>query len=111
LDAAFFMPSYPESPSGFDSRFSFSLIGLTAISDKTLPVFFGEILLKLTINGEDREILNSLTLEELARELDIQAPNFAMALNKQVIPRSKYGTTQIQENDQVEIVHAVGGGI
>ena len=67
--------------------------------------------LKLTINGEDREILKSQNLEDLVQELEIQAPNFAMALNKQVIPRSKYATTQIQENDQVEIVHAVGGGV
>jgi sulfur carrier protein len=67
--------------------------------------------LKLTINGENREILKSQNLEDLIRELDIQAPNFAMALNQQVVPKSKYSTTPIQENDEVEIVHAVGGGI
>jgi thiamine biosynthesis protein ThiS len=69
------------------------------------------IFLKLTINGENREILKSQNLEELTLELDIQASNFAMALNKQVIPRSKYAATEINENDQVEIVHAVGGGV
>ena len=67
--------------------------------------------MKLTINGEKREILKSQTLGELIRELNIQAPNFAMALNQQVIPKSKYATTPIQENDEVEIVHAVGGGV
>ena len=67
--------------------------------------------MKLTINGEKREIVKSQTLEELIRELNIQAPNFAVALNQQVIPKSKYATTAIQENDEVEIVHAVGGGI
>ena len=67
--------------------------------------------MKLTINGEKREILKSQTLGELIRELNIQAPNFAMALNQQVIPKSKYTTTPIQENDEVEIVHAVGGGV
>ena len=67
--------------------------------------------MKLTINGEKREILKSQTLEELVRELNIQAPNFAMALNQQVIPKSKYTTTPIQENDEVEIVHAGGGGV
>jgi thiamine biosynthesis protein ThiS len=67
--------------------------------------------MKLTINGEKREILKSQTLEELIRELNIQVPNFAMALNQQVIPKSKYATTPIHENDEVEIVHAVGGGV
>ena len=63
------------------------------------------------INGENREILKSQNLEDLIRELDIQAPNFAMALNQQVIPKSKYAATPIQESDEVEIVHAVGSGI
>ena len=67
--------------------------------------------MKLTINGENREILKSQNLESLIRELDIQAPNFAMALNQQVIPKSKYATTPIRENDEIEIVHAVGGGV
>ena len=67
--------------------------------------------MKLNINGKKREIVKSQTLEELIRELNIQAPNFAVALNQQVIPKSKYATTAIQENDEVEIVHAVGGGV
>ena len=67
--------------------------------------------MELTINGEKRKINESQNLADLVKELDIQAPNFAMALNQQVIPRSKYESTAIQENDQIEIVHAVGGGI
>lgn len=67
--------------------------------------------MELTINGEKREIKESQNLADLVKELDIQAPNFAMALNQQVVPRSKYDSTAIKENDQVEIVHAVGGGI
>ncbi len=67
--------------------------------------------MELTINGEKREIKESRNLADLVKELDIQAPHFAMALNQQVVPRSKYDSTSIKENDQVEIVHAVGGGI
>ena len=67
--------------------------------------------MKLTINGEERELLKSRTLEDIIIELDIQAPNIAIALNQEVIPKSKYATTPIQGSDQVEIVHAVGGGV
>ena len=67
--------------------------------------------MELIINGELRQINESQNLAELVKELDIQSPNFAMALNQQVIPRSKYESTTINENDQIEIVHAVGGGI
>ena len=67
--------------------------------------------MELTINGEKRKINESMNLADLVKELNIQAPNFAMALNQQVVPRSKYESTAIKENDQIEIVHAVGGGI
>ena len=67
--------------------------------------------MQLTINGEKRFIKESKNLADLIKELDIKAPNFAMALNQQVVPRSKYDSTSIKENDKVEIVHAVGGGI
>ena len=66
--------------------------------------------MQLTINGEKRVIKESRNLADLIKELDIKAPNFAMALNQQVVPRSKYDSTSIKENDKVEIVHAVGGG-
>ena len=67
--------------------------------------------MELTINGEKRKINESQNLADLVKELDIEAPNFAIALNQQVVPRSKYESTAIKENDQIEIVHAVGGGI
>ena len=67
--------------------------------------------MQLTVNGEKRFIKESKNLADLIKELDIKAPNFAMALNQQVVPRSKYNSTSIKENDKVEIVHAVGGGI
>ena len=73
--------------------------------------FSGEIVVELTINGDKREVNESQNLADLVKELDIQAPNFAIALNQQVVPRSKYDSTAIKDNDKVEIVHAVGGGI
>jgi len=73
--------------------------------------FLGDFFVELTINGDKREVKESQNLADLIKELDIQAPNFAIALNQQVVPRSKYDSTAIKDNDKVEIVHAVGGGI
>ncbi|MDA0691955.1 MAG: sulfur carrier protein ThiS [Nitrospinae bacterium] len=69
------------------------------------------ISVKLTINGEEREIHSSNTVTELVEELKIVAPNIAVAVNHQVVPRSQYPTTAVQEGDTIEIVHAVGGGV
>ena len=67
--------------------------------------------MKLTINGKEREVHASATVTELVKELAINAPNIAVALNCQVIPKSQYPSTPVKEGDQIEIVHAVGGGV
>ena len=64
----------------------------------------------LTVNGTEKTIANSDNLTQLLQELDIDGQHIAVALNLQVIPRSSYEITSIKEGDQVEIVHAVGGG-
>ena len=74
-------------------------------------LFILENQVKLTINGKEREVCSSKTVTELVRELKINAPNIAVALNCQVIPKSQYSETPVKEGDQIEIVHAVGGGI
>ncbi|PIQ97076.1 MAG: thiamine biosynthesis protein ThiS [Nitrospinae bacterium CG11_big_fil_rev_8_21_14_0_20_56_8] len=65
----------------------------------------------LTINGEQREIRSSATLQDLLKELDVRAPHYAVALNLQVVPKAQHSTTCIKEGDRIEIVHAVGGGV
>jgi sulfur carrier protein len=66
---------------------------------------------KLTINGKEREVHASKTVTELVKELQINAPNIAVALNHQVIPKSQYSETPVKDGDNIEIVHAVGGGV
>ena len=43
--------------------------------------------MKLIINGKEREVRSSKTVTELVQELKINAPNIAVALNCQVIPK------------------------
>jgi thiamine biosynthesis protein ThiS len=64
---------------------------------------------RLIINGEEREV-HSQKLSELLGELKVAFPHFAVAINQQVVPRSKYESTSVEEGDKIEIVHAVGGG-
>jgi thiamine biosynthesis protein ThiS len=66
--------------------------------------------LRLLINGEEKDVRSSENIEGLLRELDINGRHIAVALNLEVIPRSRYAETRLKEGDKVEIVHAVGGG-
>lgn len=67
--------------------------------------------MRLVINGEEKEIQSGNNVEDLLRELDIDGRHIAVALNLEVIPRSRYAETRLKEGDKVEIVHAVGGGV
>ncbi len=67
--------------------------------------------MKLIVNGEEKEFnKESLTIKELVEELGIKAPNFAVAVGMDVIPKSEYETFQLKEGDKVEVVTFVGGG-
>lgn len=67
--------------------------------------------MNLTINGQKREIRSSANLAELLRELEISSPHCAVALNQEVVPRTRLDRTEIRDGDRIEIVHAVGGGL
>jgi len=66
--------------------------------------------LNLRINGEDRVVLDNLSLKELVTQLDLTPERIAIELNHNVVRRAEWPSTVLKENDQVEIVHFVGGG-
>ncbi len=67
--------------------------------------------MKIILNGEEREFnKENMTIKDLVEELQIKAPNFAVAVGIDVIPKSEYETYQLKEGDKVEVVTFVGGG-
>ena len=67
-------------------------------------------LLKLQVNGEEREVVDSLSLKELVAQLGLTPERIAIELNQRVVRRAEWSAAVLQEHDQVEIVHFVGGG-
>jgi len=65
--------------------------------------------MKLTLNGESKDIEVS-TLDALVMALKLEQRTIAIELNRAVVPRSEYATTHLQEHDQIELVHMIGGG-
>ncbi len=66
--------------------------------------------MQLVINGQEKVLQSSGNIAQMLNELEITGSHIAVALNFQVVPRSSYDQTPLQEGDKVEIVHAVGGG-
>jgi thiamine biosynthesis protein ThiS len=65
---------------------------------------------KITINGELREIPEGLTVAALLHHLEMTADRVAIERNLDILPRAKWQETEVQPEDRFEIVHLVGGG-
>ena len=66
--------------------------------------------MRVSVNGDEREVPSGTTLEALARLLGLSAERLAIELNLRVIRRPEWGRTELADGDRVEIVHFVGGG-
>ncbi len=66
--------------------------------------------MKLTLNGESREIPDGLTVSGLLEHLDLARRMVAVEINREIVPRAMRGSTPLHEGDAVEIVQFVGGG-
>jgi sulfur carrier protein len=65
---------------------------------------------QLLVNGEPRAVPIGCTLAELIDALGMRGPRIAIAVNRDVIPRSAFATHRLAAHDRVEILEAVGGG-
>jgi thiamine biosynthesis protein ThiS len=66
--------------------------------------------LRVYINGEAREFSSPLFLAGLIAELDLPPARIAVELNRAVVRRNDWSTTELHDDDRIEIVHFVGGG-
>ena len=66
--------------------------------------------MKVLLNGDPKEIGDSLTLQQLLDQLQIPSGRVACEVNLKIIRRAFYKETRIQEGDTIEIIQAIGGG-
>lgn len=66
--------------------------------------------MKLTVNGETREVPQAATVSELLALVGVTAPRVAVEVNRAIVPRARHGEHQLADGDAVEIVTFVGGG-
>jgi sulfur carrier protein len=65
--------------------------------------------MRVTVNGEPREIFSD-RVDALLGELDYQGTHFAIALNYDVLPKSRWRETPLKNGDQIEIITPRQGG-
>lgn len=62
--------------------------------------------MKILLNGEAQSVDIS-SLDELLKSYKKQ---IAVSINEQIIPKSAWKNTKVNENDKIEIIELVGGG-
>ncbi|MEG0949612.1 MAG: sulfur carrier protein ThiS [Bacteroidales bacterium] len=66
--------------------------------------------MQISVNNQPIQVETNLTLSQLLPLLNRSSQGIAIAINQQVIMRSKWEETILQEDDSVLIIQATCGG-
>jgi len=66
--------------------------------------------ISITVNGEHRRVAAGLSIADLASQLGLVPEKVAVERNLEVVPRSTIAQVCLEDGDELEIVHFVGGG-
>ncbi len=68
--------------------------------------------MQILINGEDKKVQPNLNITELIKQLNMNPlkSGIAVAVDREVIPKSKWETFILEDGSVVEIIRAVQGG-
>jgi thiamine biosynthesis protein ThiS len=66
--------------------------------------------IQIVVNGEPREIPQGSGISALLLHLGLPNDRVAIERNLEILPRSLWPATTVQQGDKYEIVHLVGGG-
>jgi len=65
----------------------------------------------ITINGKQHSIHDGLSLSSLLRFLGINSDRVAVEHNMEIVNKNDFNDTVLKENDTLEIITFVGGGV
>lgn len=66
--------------------------------------------MQILVNGNSIDLPEGATLVDLLEHLSLIDAKVAIELNQSIVPRSQHSEQRLCHEDQIEIVHAIGGG-
>lgn len=66
--------------------------------------------LRVRVNGGERRVPAGSVLSALLAELGVSTPRVAVERNREIVPKAHYGSTRLEDGDELEVVEFVGGG-
>ena len=66
--------------------------------------------LSIRVNGEHRRVAAGISIAQMLNEMGVDPLRVAVERNLNVVPRGTLGEVQVEDGDDYEVVHFVGGG-
>ena len=66
--------------------------------------------MKIMVNGQERSLATPATVGVLLDALGMADKRVAVEVNQEIVPRSRHAEFQLNDQDRVEVVNAIGGG-
>ncbi len=67
--------------------------------------------MKITVNGEEAEIENKVSVSDLLTVRKVKMPDMvSVELNGEIVDRKTFSETFLKEGDKVEFLYFMGGG-
>ena len=66
--------------------------------------------MEITLNGEKYTLETGNNIVDLIEKLGLNMDKLAIERNLEIVPKSKFAMTIIEEGDKLELVHFIGGG-
>jgi thiamine biosynthesis protein ThiS len=65
---------------------------------------------RVRVNGDDVRLPRGASVTLLLDRLKVSTPRVAVERNREILPKSSYASTLLEEGDTFEVVEFVGGG-
>jgi len=66
--------------------------------------------MRITVNGKEEHLPRGMDVEAFLQSKGVRLEEVVVELNREIIAREKWRETIIKENDNLEILHFMGGG-
>lgn len=66
--------------------------------------------MQISLNGNPYNFTQAMSVQDLVEELKLNLSQVAIERNREIVLRSLYDKTMLQNGDDIEIVTFIGGG-
>ena len=66
--------------------------------------------MKITLNGEEMILDRQMNISALIEKFSLDQRKIAVERNLEIVPRSSFEEVEVNEGDNIEIIHFIGGG-